>query len=390
MKLLVVCQYYEPEPVRITDICETLVQRGHEVEVITGVPNYPMGTIYDGYRKGERRHETINGVKIHRCFTIGRRTGVLFRFLNYLSYAASSSWYVRKLESDFDVVLVNQLSPVTMACAGVRYKKLHGKKLVYYCLDLWPESLIAGGIKRGGVIYRVFNRISESLYRQADRILVTSKNFLPYFESQFGMKGEKMGYLPQYAEDMFQPCEMDEKQTVDLTFAGNIGAAQSVETIIKAASLLQNVENLNFHIVGDGSDLERCKALARELGTENVIFHGRKQLEEMPEIYRNSDAMLVTLSDDPLISRTLPGKVQTYMAAGKPIIGAINGETAEIIAQAECGLCGPAEDAKTLAENIRLFLQSDQRAQGKKARKFYEKHFTKAAFIAQLEDTLSD
>ena len=154
MKILVICQYYSPEPFRHSDICEELVKRGHEVTVVTGLPNYPMGKIYDGFRHGKKRDEQINGVKIHRCFIIGRRHGAIFRFLNYYSYAISSHFYVKHLKDDFDVVFVNQLSPVMMAKAGITYKKKHNKKLVLYCLDLWPESLVAGGITRGSFIYK--------------------------------------------------------------------------------------------------------------------------------------------------------------------------------------------------------------------------------------------
>ena len=236
MKILVICQHYYPEPIRIADFCETLVERGHEVDVVCGVPNYPMGVIYEEYRRGKKREETLNGVHIKRTFTIGRRTGAFFRLLNYYSFAFSSTRYVSKLKKQYDVVFVNQLSPVMMACAGVKYAKKHHTKLVYYCLDLWPESLMAGGIKRGSFIYRVFDKISAKLYRRADKILVTSKNFIPYFTEHFGIDANKLSYLPQYAEDCFEPQPLPQKDTVDLTFAGNIGDAQSVETIIRAAA----------------------------------------------------------------------------------------------------------------------------------------------------------
>lgn len=389
MKILVVCQYYAPEPVRISDICEELVRQGHEVDVIAGVPNYPMGKIYDGYRLGKKRNEDINGVNVHRSFTIGRRSGVVFRFLNYYSFAFSSSRYAATLKKEYDAVLVNQLSPVMMACAGVTYKKKHKTPLVYYCLDLWPESLVAGGIKRESLIYKVFDKISGELYTRADKIIVTSKNFVTYFEDRFKIPASRLSYLPQYAEDLFKPEAPVKKDTVDLTFAGNVGAAQSVETIIRAAHELADIKKLRFNIVGDGSALEGCKKLAAELGVGNVVFHGRKPLEEMPRFYREADAMLVTLSDDPLISMTLPGKVQTYMAAGKPLIGAINGETPEIIADAGCGLCGPAEDHHALAENIRAFLAADKEAFGKNSAEYYRKHFRKDVFIDALIAELS-
>ena len=362
MNLLVICQYYYPEPFRITDICEELVQRGHQVTVVTGMPNYPMGKIYEGYRKGEKRNETINGVKIHRCFTIGRRHGAFYRFLNYYSYVLSSTSYVNKIKDDYNTVFVNQLSPVMMANAGLKYKKKYHKKLVLYCLDLWPESLVAGGIKRGSGIYRYFHYVSEKIYGQADKILITSKSFSKYFEDEFGITGT--AYLPQYAETIFTPeqCAKEPNGTIDLMFAGNVGAAQSVDTIIKAAALCKDIPNLRWHIVGDGSELENCKKLANDLGITSIIFHGRKALEEMPAYYAMADAMLVTMQKDRVLSMTLPGKVQTYMAAGKPIIGAIDGETNRVIINSSCGFASPSEDVDALAKDILSFSQMTQKA----------------------------
>ena len=389
MKILVICQYYAPEPFRITDICEELVKRGHEVTVVTGVPNYPMGRIYDGYRHGEKRDEVINGVKVHRCFTIGRRTGTVWRFLNYYSYMFSSTHYVSKLKDDFDAVFVNQLSPVMMANAGIKYKKKHHTKVVLYCLDLWPESLVAGGVKRGSAIYKFFHRVSEKIYKSADSILITSKSFAEYFEKEFGITDTQ--YLPQYAEALFTPemCKKEPNDTIDLMFAGNVGAAQSVDTIIKAAALTQDIPNLRWHIVGDGSELENCKKQANDLHVQSVIFHGRKPVEEMPEYYAMADAMLVTMQKNPVLSMTLPGKVQTYMAAGKPIIGAIDGETKSIIEEAECGFCGEAENAVALANNIQKFVACKDRIKyWQNARKCYEENFNVKLFLNKLESSL--
>ena len=263
MKILVICQYYYPEPFRITDICEDLVKQGNEVFVVTGQPNYPMGKIYDGYKGNNRRDEIISGVKIHRCFTVARGKGLIKRFLNYYSFAFSSSHYVSRIKDDFDVVLVNQLSPVMMAKAGVKYKKKHSKKLFLYCLDLWPESLAAGGIKRSSKIYSYYHRVSEKLYKSADKIAVTSKSFADYFEKEFGISDTR--YLPQYAEEIFSPdaCRKTPDGYTDLMFAGNIGVMQDIETIIKAAQLTENIKSLRWHIVGDGSELERIKEMAK-------------------------------------------------------------------------------------------------------------------------------
>ena len=361
MKILVVCQHYYPEPFRIADICEWLVKEGHEVQVITGVPNYPMGKVYDGYKAKDKRDEVINGVKVHRCFTIARRSGAVFRLLNYYSFALSSARYAKRMKEEFDVVFVNQLSPVMMANAAVKYKKKHGTKLVMYTLDLWPESLTAGGIKKSSFIFKHFHKVSKKMYSAADVILTSSKSFENYFKTEFDI--EVTDHVPQYAEALFTPeaCKKEPDGNIDLMFAGNVGAAQSIDTIIKAAALTKDIENLRWHIVGEGSELENMKRLAEELNASSVIFHGRKPLEEMAKYYSMADAMLVTMKDSPIISYTLPGKVQTYMAAGKPIIGAINGETQNLIDEAKCGICVPAEDAEALADAVRRFCENKSR-----------------------------
>lgn len=393
-KILVVCQYYKPEPFRISDICEEMVHRGHEVHVVTGYPNYPEGILYEGYGKGKHIDEVINGVKVHRCFTIPRATGTVKRMMNYYSYAASSTKYVlskKCVASDgkpFDVVYCNQLSPVMMSDAAIAYKKKYKVPVVMYCLDLWPESLVAGGITRESVIYKYYHHVSKRIYRHMDKILITSRMFSDYLRDEFGIKSDKIEYLPQYAERVFEqipPREEDSK--FNFMFAGNIGAVQSVETIIKAAELLRD-EPVKFHIVGGGTDLEILQELGVDL--ENVEFYGRRPLEEMPEFYAQADAMLVTLAADPVLSLTLPGKVQSYMAVGKPIIGAIDGETKVVIEAAQCGFCGKAESVDELAENIREFIKkdTDRVSMGQNARKFYEENFQESLFMDKLERKL--
>ncbi len=388
MKILVICQYYSPEPFRIADICEELVRRGNEVTVVTGTPNYPMGEIYPGYENGQKTNEVLNGVKIHRCITAPRKTGTVNRLKNYFSYPRESKKYVKTLDDNFDVVFVNQLSPVMMAEAGIWYKKKHKKKLILYCLDLWPESLRVGGIKKDSAVYKFFRLISKKIYRAADTILITSRSFRDYLTGMFGVLDEKISYLPQYAEAQFLDLkEKKQDEVFHLLFAGNIGKAQSVETIIEAARLLRD-EKTVFHIVGDGIALEGLKKQAE--GLTNVIFYGRKPLEDMPKYYEMADAMLVTLTDDPIISLTLPGKVQTYMAAGKPIIGAIDGETAIVLNDAQDGYCGSAGDSEALAENIIKLIKSGKTTEiGRKNREFYLSTFSKEKFFKDLAGHIS-
>ncbi len=400
MKILVVCQYYKPEPFRISDICEELARRGHEVTVLTGVPNYPMGEIYEGYRHGEHRCETVQGVEVRRCFTIGRRRGAIWRFLNYYSFAISSKCAAARpgfgpaSGGDFDVVLVNQLSPVMMAKAGIAYARKHNTPLLMYCLDLWPESLCAGGIAKGSAVYRLFHRISGRIYRACDRILMTSRGFEKYLTEEFGIAPDRLGYLPQYAEELFSSGETAPRNDgeINLVFAGNIGAAQRVDLIIRAAAILKD-ERVHWHIVGDGSELEACRKLASELGAESVTFHGRHPVEEMPKFYGLADAMLLTLDDDEVISYTLPGKIQSYMAAGKPVIASANGETPRVIADAACGICAPAGSAEALAEAVQTFafMSEEQRCEmAQNSASYYAAHFRREIFMDKLETELME
>lgn len=394
MKILVICQYYYPEPFRIKDICENLVMEGHEVKVITGIPNYPEGIVYKGYENGEHRDEVINGVHVHRCFTMPRKKGALHRLLNYYSYSLSSSKYVENcLASDgkpYDLVFVNQLSPVMMANAAITYKRKYNVPILMYCLDLWPDSLLAGGIKKDSLIYKYFHNISRNIYKEMDSILVTSRMFKEYFIKEFGISGDKISYLPQYAEGLFKKLPFKNSDTWDFMFAGNIGEIQSVETIIEAAEILKNkYDNIKWHIVGSGSDLERLKKICVVKELENIIFYGRRPVEEMPELYAKADAMLITLKADPVLSLTLPGKVQSYMAVGKPIIGAIDGETKSVIEDAKCGYCASAEDAMEFAISIEKFIaNNDKKRLGDNAHDYYIEHFSKIIFDKNFLDSI--
>ena len=392
MKILVVCQHYWPEPYPLADSCEELARRGHTVHVVTGVPNYPMGYIYDDYRQGKNRKQVHNGVQITRTFTIGRRHNVFFRMLNYFSFMISSTIHALRTKEEYDVVYTNQTSPVLMVNAALAYAKKHGKKTVLYCMDLWPASLVAGGVKESSPVYKAFGRISKKLYTRADRILVTSQMFSDYFDSKFGISGSRVGYLPQYADSRFdeQPPRESDGYT-NLVFAGNVGAAQSLQTVLQAAKILEQRKQLRWHIVGDGSELENLKKMAQELSLDNVVFHGRKPLEEMPRYYAMADAMLVTLTADPFISLTLPGKVQTYMAAGKPILAAAAGEIPHVIHASGCGYCAKAEDPQSLAEAVEAFLAcGDKQQLGKNAREYYLTHFTRTMFMNRLEAELQN
>ncbi len=391
MKILVVCQYFHPEQFRVNDICYELVKEGHEVTVLTGLPNYPKGKVDPRYRWFKNRREIINGVRVYRTWLIGRGKGNFRLGLNYMSFVLSSLFKVVFMKKGFDLILVYQLSPVTMAIPGIAAKKLSKKPLVIYCHDLWPESVVSGGVSRDSRSYRFLLKLSKWIYGNADRIFTSSRLFERYFRSVLGIS-EDIQYLPVYAEEVFDEIPFIEKsnQNVDLIFAGNIGEMQSVETIIFAANELKEYEQIKFHILGDGSSRKKCEDLVNFLQLKNVTFYGQYPVSEMPRFYSMADAFLVTLKANEFISYTLPNKVQSYMASGRAIIGAVDGETQQIIEEADCGICGPAEDYKELANNIIKFYEEKNRRRlfGENARKYYDLNFAKSKYMERLNSLL--
>lgn len=392
MKLLIVSQHYWPENFRITDIAESLTSLGHDVTVLCGLPNYPKGYIFDDYKHGKNRIQEHNGVHIIRAKEIGRRNNILFRFLNYYSFPHYANKLVKKLDKDFDVVLINELSPIMSANPGLKYAKKYNKKVVMYEMDLWPESLLAGGIKKDSFIYNHYKKVSAKIYSQCDKILVSTKEHIDYIKALPNCNNLDIDYLPQYAESIFEGGDFitEDNDVIDLMFAGNIGKAQSVDIIIKAAALLKDNPKYKFHIVGSGSELDNVKKLAEELKTDNVIFYGQRPLSEMPELYKLADAMLVTLEDKPYANMTIPGKVQSYMAAGKPIIGSINGACSNLIKDEGIGYCCDSGDNEALANIIKQLEINDLLNKGKHAKQVYQEKYNKDKFIKTLCDELSN
>lgn len=393
MKILVVCQHYYPEQFRINDICETLAKQGNDITVLTGLPNYPSGIVPKEYKFFKKRKETINGVKVIRNFIVGRRTGKIWRILNYITYMISASIKALFLKNDFDIIYVYQLSPVTMAMPAIVYKKIHkNKKIHLYCLDLWPDSLLVENFSKDGKIYKIVKKISKWIYKRCDIISVSSEEFKKYFKEELGIDKEII-YMPQYAEDFYENEEVNDKETNNITnfvFAGNIGKAQSIETIIKAAKKIEN-EDIKIHIVGDGSSLEYCKNLSSQLNLSNIVFYGRKPAEEMRQYYNMADAMIITLSNNEVINKTVPGKLQSYMAAGKPIIGAISGAAKNIIDKSKCGYCVETEDYIGLASIMNQFKNDNcdvKKEMSKNAYSYYKENFDKEKFISELLNVL--
>lgn len=389
MKILTFCQYYYPEEFQITPICEQLVSDGHEVTVITGLPNYPTGIIPEEYRTGHR-DEILNGVRIIRCHEVGRKKGAIHLAMNYLSYVRSASRKAKKLSDDFDLIFVYQLSPVLMAIPALKYKKKNDIPLFLYCCDLWPESMKVYVSSEKNPIFKWVKRISQNVYRSADRIACQSTSFLPYMKNTHDISEERLVYIPAFADETYLTQDFTPKDdVVDFVFLGNLGIAQNLIEVLQAIEKIKDIPGFKVHFVGDGSALDKMKSFVAEHNLDSLItFYGRRPVEEMPKFYGMADACLVSLKADTQIGLTLPTKIQGYMAAGKPIIGMIDGSAQHVIRESGCGICVKAGDVDGLAAGMQDFIENRNKYRdcGDKAREYFKKNFRKDIFMNKLEE----
>ena len=393
MKLLAVCQHYYPENFQITPICEQLAKDGYDVTVLTGLPNYPSGVVPPEYKTGHR-DEMINGVRVIRCYEFGRRKGPVFLAVNYLSYMSSALMKSFKLDADFDLVFIYQLSPVLMAIPGQRYAKRRRVPVALYCCDLWPESMKMYIKSESNPLFRLMKAVSKRIYDATDRIMVQSHSFLSYLREVHGIPMEKMSYLPAFADEAYLRQDFTpEGDTTDFVFLGNLGIAQNLIAVLKAVEKIKDLPGFQVHFVGSGSMLSAMQEFVAAHGLGDIVrFYGQRPVEEMPDFYRLADACLVSLKADNATGLTLPAKVQGYMAAGKPILGMMDGSAKQVIEESGCGVCVGAGDIDGFADAMRSFVTEKEKYAecGRKAREYFIENFRKDRFIKRLEETFEE
>ncbi|MCL2433385.1 MAG: glycosyltransferase family 4 protein [Clostridia bacterium] len=392
MKILIVSQCFWPDSFRVNDIAAELVRRGHEVTVLTGLPDYATGKVPGEYRFFRKRREDYLGAKIKRVPIIARRKGALWRALNYGSFMLHSWLWARFTRADFDVIYSYQTSPITQCAAARSLAKRRKKPWFLYCLDLWPESLRAWNVGYESALFTVMKKYSYKIYNAASRIGISSSSFNNYLQKTHNISAQKILYLPQHAASTTPPGTARRPSSggeLSLTYAGNIGAAQDMPTLLSAAASLPGV---TFDIFGSGSELESSKALAKKLNANNIIFHGRVDKKTLEQHYQKAGGFLLTLADMGAISGTVPAKLQEYMSAGKPVFAACPPAAAELIREADCGRAVPSGDHRKLAEEIRKFAENPVAYSqlGQNGLKYYEKHFTLEIFMERLLRELED
>lgn len=399
MRILLVSSYYWPEPFRVAHVAADLKARGHDVEVLTGLPNYPEGRFYEGYGPGGPFRQEHEGIAVTRVPLVPRgRGGAIRLLLNYLSFAITASIRAVTLgRKKWDVVFVFQLSPVTAILPALVVRWLYRVPVAVWVQDLWPESIASTGFGRSRLLYAVARRISAFLYRRCDRIAGTSRAFQAPLEA-LGVDGARYSYLPQWAESFFA-ARADEAASdaswasgFPIMFAGNLGRVQALETVIEAADRLRDDAELRWVIVGDGSVRASIEDDVMRRGlADRVIFLGRRPAEEMPGLFRRAGALLVTLKRDDAMALTVPAKIQSYLAAGRPIIAAMDGEGARVVEEAGAGFTAPASDADALAAIVRrmkALSPEDRAAMGAAGRAYSARHFARERCVDVLEELL--
>ena len=399
-KILFVCQYFYPEVFRGNDVAFHLAKEGHEVHVVTGIPNYPGGKFFEGYGVFKKRHEMIDGVKVTRLPIVPRGTDSKIKLmLNYFSYmAVACVWMLfHAIGHKYDRVFVQQLSPVMMSLPGVLYKKLRKVPLYTWVLDLWPESLTAAGGINNKHVLKFFAWFVKTEYKNSDKILTSSRSFRDSI-LEYGDYADKIVYYPQWADGSSTSTPADfELPTIPegfrLMFAGAVGDAHGFECTMQAALLTKEHKDIKWVIVGDGRRLDWVREFVKEHGLEETVATlGRYPAETMPLFFEQADVMLVTLNDDSLFKLYAPAKISSYMASGRPIIAVLNGEGGEVIKDAECGWHLPAGDAEGFARLAIELSQTDKavlQEKGANGRAYYDEHFTKDKCLRKLDEIMN-
>lgn len=401
-KILFVCQYFYPETFRGNDIAFHLAEEGHDVHVVTGIPNYPKGKFFPGYGLFKKRHEVINGVRVTRLPLVPRgEDNKIMLMLNFFSFFIVGWFWMlfHALWHKYDLVFCQQLSPVMMSSPAVLYKKMRHVLLYTWVLDLWPESLTAAGGINNKYILGFFNLFVKSEYKNSDKILTSSKSFDQSI-LKYGDYKDKVIYYPQWSDGASNVSglnfalpeklkELSSNGDFIVMFAGAVGEAHGMECNMQAALKTKEYKNIKWVIVGDGRRLDWVRSFVKENGIEEtVITLGRFPSETMPLFFEKADVMLVSLTDSPLFNMYSPAKIASYMAAERPIIAALNGEGGEVIKAAECGWNVKAGDSDSLAKLVIALSQTDKQelaVKGQKGKAYYDKFFTKDECLKKLD-----
>jgi colanic acid biosynthesis glycosyl transferase WcaI len=401
MRILILSQYYEPEPIpKPAELAEELLRRGHDVSVLTGLPNYPTGRLFPGYSMQAYKRETIRGIPVLRVFEVPYHSGSsIGRFLNYGSFMLAAAAAAPAIKKP-DVVYVWH-PPLTVGVTAWALRVLKGCPFVYDVQDVWPDEAIFAGMMREGVVSKALRVLETAVYKRASHIVVATEGARDNLVAK-GVPDKKVSVVPNwiFGDGLEPPAKADVESArsvlgadaaFTVTFAGNTGLVQGLETMLDAAKLLLRRTDISFRVVGDGSDLPRLRKLAAKLGLTNLRFLGRLPASQMPALLAASDALLVVLRAGPLADLALPTKTLAYLAAGRPVLAAAGGSAEALVRECAAGLAIPPGDAAGLAAAIEqlVAMSSEERdAMGRRGRDWVARRFTREQLVDRLETLL--
>jgi colanic acid biosynthesis glycosyl transferase WcaI len=399
MKVLVLTQYFWPENFPINDVVAGLVERGHAVTVCAGQPNYPAGRFYQGYGPLGPLRETYKGALVKRVPLLPRGAGGALRLaLNYASHALSATLLAPLVvRGPFDAILVYEPSPMTIGIPGRALRALKGAPLALWVQDLWPESLSATGAVKNRFVLGLVGALIKWIYRGCDRVLVQSEAFIPSVEAH-GVERSRIRYLPNSAEALYRrlaPSPEDAKELpagFRVMYAGNIGAAQDFPTMLAAAERLKHESHVQWVVFGDGRMRPWVDDEIRRRGLAHC-FHllGSRPSQRMPHYFAHAGALLASLRREAIFAYTIPSKIQSYIACGRPVIAALEGEGARIIREAGAGWVVPPENPEALARAVLAASRTakpELDAMGSRGEAWFRSHFEREKLLSRLEELL--
>ena len=403
-RVLIVSQHFWPENFRISDIAAGFAENGIEVDVLCGIPNYPTGIVSEGYGFFKNKKQVYNGVNVYRSWEIPRKGNTSLRiFLNYMSYPFFASFKVLSfLGKKYDRVFCYETSPVYMIFPAIVYSKLAKTPLTTYVLDLWPENLYSVLKVENKFLRKILKSTSHWHYKMNDKLIAMSPSLGKTLENITGKVKEKIAVIPQYCEEFYEEeihdteLENKYKDYFKIVYAGNISPAQSLTVAADSARILKDkgIKDIKFIIVGDGMAKESLEKYVREKGVKEYFdFLGSKPVTDMPLYHTLADCLLATLAKSDDIGLTIPAKVTSYLAGGRPVLTAMDGEGSRVVERAGAGLTAPREDSVKLAENIlRLYKMSpeERAAMGQNAKAYHLANHSRKKVLAQLLDFIFD
>jgi glycosyltransferase involved in cell wall biosynthesis len=404
LSILVVSQYFWPENMRVNDLVRDFVERGHSVTVVTGLPNYPDGKVFQRYKDDPQTFSSYWGAEIIRVPLVPRGKRSLQLVMNYLSFVVSASTVgACKLRGRrYDVVFVYAVSPILSAIPALLLGWLKRAPVFVWVLDLWPETLRAVNVIRNPRVLGLVGKVVSWIYNRTDYLLLQSHGFLSNVRQYCTrpIDADRLVYFPSWAEDDFSARDLAPSELVDrdestftVVFAGNLGEAQDFPAILEAAEALRGKLSIRWVIVGDGRMSGWLKEQVRNRSLDNVLLLGRHPLEAMPPLFAQADALLVSLRTNDVFEKTIPGKVQAYLASGRPVIGMINGEAARVIQESGAGFACESGNGTALAavtEQLAGLSLTERKKMGESGRKYYEREFAKPALLSRLERLFSE